>query len=158
MTLALPRPRALLDATVAGLIAGCLITACFVVMNVAVLHTPSFSLGAFFAFDASTLVGKVAYTSGAFVILGVVLHFLVSVAWAIGYAVLAGRQPQIVTRPIVSGAMFGLVVYFAMQLVLVAANVYTTPTPRGLGVALLAHLVFYGIPVALIIGRTRRPA
>lgn len=158
MTAARPRPRTVVAAIAAGVVAGITIVACFALFNLVLLPTPGFTLGGFFAFDAAALVGKIAYTSDAYVALGVGLHFAVAIGWAVGYAIVAERQAQLVTRPLISGAAFGLIVYFAMQLVLVAANLYRIPTPGELGIALLAHLVFYGIPVALIVARVERPA
>lgn len=154
----LPRPRTIVAALFAGAVAGVLILACYVILTVVVLRTPGFTPAGLFEFDAAALVGNVAYTGGPYVALGIGLHFLVALGWAIGYGFAAERQPQLVTRPIISGAAFGLIVYFAMLLVLVAANAYRTPTPGELGVALLAHLGCFGIPVALIIARSQRSA
>jgi uncharacterized membrane protein YagU involved in acid resistance len=147
----------LVAALAAGLVGSLTIVICLAVINLGVLHTPGFSLTGLFTFDASTLVGKAAYGAPSFVALGIVLHVLVSVGWAIGYAVIAQRQAQLVDRPLLSGAAFGLVVYFAMQLVIVAADLYHIPTPGELGIALLAHMGFYGIPVALIVARSQSP-
>lgn len=156
MIRALARPQTLATAVVAGLIAGSLMLTCLALMNLVILHTPGFTLAGLFVFTASALVGPVAYTSDVYVGVGVVLHFAVSIGWSIGYAALAESQRQLVTRPLLSGAAFGLVIYFAMQLVLVGAGLYRIPTPSELGVALLAHLVFFGLPVALIVGRAGR--
>jgi len=41
-------------------------------------------------------------------------------------------------------------VMLAMQLVEVAANIYTLPDTFGLANALVAHIVFFGIPVAYV--------
>lgn len=157
MTQAVPRPRTIIGAIIAGLVAGVTMLVCFAVLMPALAPDRNFSLAGAFTFDASVLIGKAAYTNDSSVALGAVLHFAVSVGWAIGYAFVAERQPQLVTRPLISGAGFGLIVYFAMQLVIVAANLYRIPTPRELGVALLAHLVFYGMPVALVLARLRQP-
>jgi hypothetical protein len=156
MTDALARPRSIVGAVVAGVVGGAAILACLAIFNLAVLHTPGFSVAGLFAFDASVLVGKIALTSDAYVPLGAALHFLVAMGWAGGYSIAAERQVQLLARPIISGAAFGLIVYFAMQLVLVAADLYQIPTPAELGVALLAHIAFYGVPVALIVARVRR--
>ncbi len=158
MTRAMPQPRKFVPAVVAGAFAGCTILLCIAVLNVAVLHTPRFTLSGLFAFDASALVGSVAYSGPGYIVLGVVLHFAVAIGWAAGYLMLSERQPQLVQRPYISGAAFGVLVYFAMQLVLVAANLYRTPHTADLGIALLAHTVFYGVPVAVIIRRARRTA
>jgi uncharacterized membrane protein YagU involved in acid resistance len=155
MTSALPRPRLVVGGLIAGLSGALTILVPTVALNLAAPGTAP-SLPTIFAFNASTLVGKAAATSGDFVALGGLLHVLVALGWAVGYAVLARTQTQLLTRPLISGAGFGLIVYFAMQLVIVAANEYRIPTPAELGLALLAHLVFYGIPVALIVARLGR--
>ncbi len=157
MTGVLPAPRTLTAAAVAGVAGGLTILACYGLFDGLLGLAPGFTLGGLFAFDASALVGKAAYTGAGYVALGAVLHFLVAIGWAAGYAIVAERQAQLVRRPLISGAAFGAIVYFAMQLVLVAANLYELPTPSGLGVALLAHLAFYGLPVALIIARAQLP-
>jgi len=150
MIKALPNSRTITGAFIAGVVGSVTIFGCFAACN---LGAAGFTLPGFFAFDASVLVGKAAYTSDAYVALGIALHALVALGWAAGYAFLAERLPQLVSRPLTSGAAFGLIVYFAMQLVIVAANLYHIPTPKELGIALLAHVVFYGIPVALIVAR-----
>jgi hypothetical protein len=154
MTGALPPRRMLVGAIAAGGVAGVTMLLCLTVVN-ALLRTPGFSLEGQFRFDAATLFGTAAYTGKGYAALGVGLHFLVAIGWAGGYALAARRQPQLVRRPLISGAAFGLIVYFAMQLVLVGANLYRIPAPGELDVALLAHLGFYGIPVALITARTQ---
>ncbi|GAC1533133.1 MAG: hypothetical protein NVS2B17_00420 [Candidatus Velthaea sp.] len=110
----------------------------------------------FLQFNASVLIGKAAFTSPTYAALGLALHFLVSIGWALGYAYIAERQSQLVTRPWISGAGFGLVVYFAMLIVLVAANAYHPPKPADVGTGLIAHIAFFGIPVALIVARALR--
>ncbi len=157
MTNVLPRRRTLRAGIVAGAIAGVLMLVCLVAMHALVLRTPGFTLAGLFAFDASTLVGRAAYGADSYAALGAALHFLVAIGWAVGYAVLAQRERQLRARPLISGAAFGLIIYFAMQLVLVAANLYRIPTPAELGVDLLAHIAFYGIPVALLVARFAPP-
>lgn len=154
MTSVLPTQRSISAGSIAGAI-GAVLIAEFL------LGVPLFSGGAFtpvpvLQFDASVLIGAVAFTNPSYAFLGLVLHFLVSIGWAIGYAYMAERQPQLVTRPWISGAAFGLVIYFAMLIVLVAANAYHAPKPAEVGNGLIAHILFFGIPVALIVSRALR--
>ncbi len=67
-------------------------------------------------------------------------------------------QPQLLSRPWISGAGFGLVVYVFMQIVLITAGQYHRPAPAVLGESLVGHLGFYGIPVALVTSRMLRRA
>lgn len=109
---------------------------------------------------AATVLGPSALANPSAPAIGAVLHFAVSIGWALGYVYLVRAQPQLLTRPWISGAGFGLVVYVFMQIVLIAAGQYHRPSPGALGTGLVAHLLFYGIPVALIVSRSldRTPA
>jgi hypothetical protein len=156
MTRALPQPRTIAGAVIAGAAGGVTILAGLALFDLVIFPVPGFTLAGLFQFDASALVGKAAYASGAYVALGVVLHFVVAIGWAAGYAWSAERQRQLVTRPLFSGAVFGIIVYFAMQFMLFAANVYQNPSPLEFDVGIVAHAVFYGIPVALINARFSR--
>jgi hypothetical protein len=117
--------------------------------------SPEFALTpqALYTFIAATLVGRAAADAGpaAFIWVGVALHLVVSLAWAAGYVWIARSMKQLVRLPAISGLGFGLVVYFVMLLVLLAANLYTKPTPGSVGLGLLANCVFFGLPVALIV-------
>jgi hypothetical protein len=110
-----------------------------------------------FAFVSSVLLGPSAYANPAAVPLAIVLHFCVAVSWALGYVYLTRTQRQLIDHPWISGAAFGLVVYVFMQLVLLTAGVYHRPSsPEELTIQLAAHIVFYGIPVALVASRALR--
>ncbi|HEY4441922.1 MAG TPA: hypothetical protein VGN14_15800 [Candidatus Elarobacter sp.] len=104
-------------------------------------------------FIASAVMGPSAATNPAAPAIGIVLHFLVSIGWAYGYVYLVRSQPQLLSRPWISGAAFGLVVYIFMSLVTLAAGLYHRPGPTALFTALVAHVLFFGIPVALIVSR-----
>jgi hypothetical protein len=87
---------------------------------------------------------------------GVVLHFVVAIGWALGYVYLLRSQPQLLTRPWVSGLGFGLVVYVFMGVVQIMAGRYHRPSPTQFEVSLIAHVLFYGLPVGLIVSRALR--
>ncbi len=89
---------------------------------------------------------------------GLVLHFFVAVAWALGYVYLVRSQPQLLTRPWLSGFGFGLVVYVFMGVVQIMAVGYHRPSPVGFELSLAGNVVFYGIPVALVAARLLRRA
>lgn len=156
MTWALSRRQGT-AAIVAGLTGAVLVHVCLI--NVGPRLSPDLALQAqgLYAFIAAALIGKAAaFGNPAFVWLGVGLHVIVSLGWAFGYAYASRKLPQLIRRPVISGLGFGLVVYFVMELVLVAANLYTKPTPGSVGIGLLADCVFFGVPVALIVaGLTR---
>jgi uncharacterized membrane protein YagU involved in acid resistance len=118
--------------------------------------TPAEKLAGNFAFIAATLLGLGAYANPAAVPLGIVLHFGVAAGWALGYVYLVRTQPQLLTRPLISGAGFGLMVYIFMQIIILTAGQYHRPDPGTLLTQLVAHIVFFGIPVALIVSRMLR--
>jgi hypothetical protein len=109
-----------------------------------------------YTFIASALIGPSASNNPFAVEIGLVLHFCVAIAWAFGYVYLVRQQPQLLARPWISGAVFGIVVYTFMEIVLLTAGLYHRPKPVELEIALVAHIVFYGIPVGLIVSRSLR--
>ncbi len=118
------------------------------------------SPAAVFVMAAAVLLGPAGFASPAAVPIGVGVVFVVAIAWALGYAFLARSQPQLLARPLVSGAAFGLIVYTFTQLALLAAGLRYQFTGALLVQELVAHLVLYGIPVALIVSsltHSRKP-
>jgi hypothetical protein len=145
------RSLALRDQLVAGLIAGLaggVVIALFLLaVGVAGGRAPADALAAdTWTLGAPSLAG------------GLALHFFIAVAWALGYVYLLRTQPQLLTRPWVSGLGFGLVVYVFMGVVQIMAGRYHRPSPSQFEISLLAHVVFYGLPVGLIVARTLRRA
>lgn len=89
---------------------------------------------------------------------GMALHFFIAVAWALGYVYLLRTQPQLLARPVLSGLSFGLVVYVFMGVIQIMAGRYHRPSPSQFEVSLIAHVVFYGLPVGLVVARVLRRA
>jgi len=111
----------------------------------------------FYRHIASGVLGAAAYASPVGVPLGIALHVAVSLTWGIGYAYAAARTPQVRERPLVSGIVFGIVVMVAMQLVQIAANIYRIPSAAMLANSFVAHVAFFGIPVAYVTQRLLEP-
>jgi hypothetical protein len=108
-------------------------------------------------FIASTVVGKIALSSASYAWLGLFLHVCVSVGWAGGYAYLAAGRPYISQRWPISGVMYGIVVFFLMQIVLLVDNNFHLPPSFGAFLnALIAHALFFGLPVAFVVARLER--
>lgn len=148
----------LLAGIAAGIVGGILIDAFLLAMAFARGATPTQALG-MYPWIASVVFGHGIIGNPAAPALGVLLHFAVSIGWALGYVYLVRSQPQLLTRPFLSGAGFGLVVYCFMQIILIAAGEYHRPNPAQLGIGLVAHTVFFGMPVAFVVSRLlRRPA
>jgi uncharacterized membrane protein YagU involved in acid resistance len=142
----------------AGIIAGIVIDAFLLVTTIAGGASPTQALG-IYSWIASVAFGHAILSSPAAPALGVLLHFAVSIFWALGYVYLVRSQPQLLTRPWLSGAGFGLVVYCFMEIMLITAGEYHRPKPPELAVGLVAHIVFFGMTVALVVSRMlRRPS
>ena len=140
---------------VAGIAAAVLMDAFLFAMQLAG-GTPADKLAGNFVFIAAVLLGPGAYTSPIAVPLGIVLHFCVALGWALGYVYLVRSQPQLISRPWISGAAYGLVVYVFMGIILITAGLYHRVAPGLLFTQIIAHIVFYGIPVAVIASRMLR--
>jgi uncharacterized membrane protein YagU involved in acid resistance len=141
----------------AGIVGGILIQLFLFAVQLAGGAPPDKIVGDF-AFIASAMEGPGAgaYASPLIVAIGIVVHLCISAGWAVGYAFLARTQPHLLTRPLISGAGFGLIVYIFVQIVLLTAPQHHGPAAGSIATQLLAYMVFYGIPVALIVARMLR--
>jgi hypothetical protein len=102
-------------------------------------------------------VGGSTLAGGPWVVpLGVAVLFAGTILWAFGYIYAAQRQPQLLTRPLISGAGFGVIVWFVMQAVLVGAGHFSAPTIYTFDRDMVAFLVFFGIPLAFTASRLLR--
>jgi hypothetical protein len=147
-----PRAHALAAGMVAGVIGGAFIDTFLVIAN----HTTYVQI---WQFVASALVGGAAYASPAYAILGFAMHFAISIVWASIYAWAAlGPVPALARAPVLSGLLYGVVVMIGMTMVLVVNHVGPAgvPDPATLVKSLIAHTVFFGLPVALYVTREAR--
>ncbi len=134
---------------VAGIAGGFLIHAFLFAVGIA--HYP-----ATYQWIASGLIGKSAFTNADGAVIGVLLHFAISIVAAIVYAY-AGQFTGLLGRPLLAGTIFGVVMNALMDLA--AFERTNTPLPSGLhdvGIGLVAHVVFFGIPIALFLSRYER--
>jgi len=136
-----------------GLLAGAMdITAAFVTSGlhgrgpVRVLHA-----------IASGLLGADSFQGGAATAsLGAALHFLIALGAAAVYWAASRWLKLLVRQPVVCGLLYGLAVYFFMNLVVLplsAVPFKVTFTPAGLAEGLTIHMLCVGLPISLV---TRR--
>ena len=145
-----------MQAIVAGLAGGALIELYLWITTILPAHG---SMLAFWQWIASTVFGKAALTQPRYAAAGLVIHALVSIGWGGGYAYLAATAPAATRRWIVSGLVYGLIVYTIMQTILLADNNFTyPPTPNAFLNAVAAHAVFFGLPVAYVVHVMRQRA
>jgi uncharacterized membrane protein YagU involved in acid resistance len=140
----------------AGVIAGLAGAFCMhAFVYVATLLPQHASILSLWQWVASAAVGKVAYTSPSYAWLGLALHLLTSIAWATGYVYIAQRNAAVQRAALIAGLAYGAIVYLLMQFVLYTAQMLQSADALSIYLALLAHTVFYGVPVALVAARVK---
>ena len=133
------------DTIIAGVIAGILLEA---YLYVAVLLPAHMSLGASWAWVASTVLGKAMLANSSAPMLGLAIHLLVSLGWAGGYAYLAQGNAVMRDRFVTSGIVYGICVMVGMQLILLADGNFLWNGWANYGINAFGHAVFFGIPLA----------
>lgn len=138
------RTSPLVKGIVAGLIGGILIDLFLIVARFA-------PFPGIWQFVASGLVGKVAFTSSAYIALGLLMHFTISIVWATLYAYAASGRNW---NWLLGGAVFGTIVMIGMQIVQIVSHLEPgIPGPGMLFGVLMTHVLFFGWPVAWYVAR-----
>jgi uncharacterized membrane protein YagU involved in acid resistance len=105
---------------------------------------------------ASGIFGRNAYAGGAaMAITGLVFHYVIAMFFTIGYFLVYPHLPFLHKLPIVSGVLYGAIVWMIMNLVVLPLSAYNRP-PLRLGPSLIGMLiliVMIGIPVAIMTAR-----
>ena len=112
------------------------------------------SLSAFFSSIARVACGASAPPFDP-VLFGVLAHIAISIGWAYGYTDLATRTPALSRAPWISGSVFGLLVFLAMQSILLSVHQFVTFTPLAFLNNIVLHTLFFGVPIALVVSRYR---
>jgi hypothetical protein len=103
---------------------------------------------------ASVAIGPAALTNASYAPLGIVVDLVAAVGWAGGYAYFAQRQPFVNTRWLISGLMYGLIVYLFTQVLLLGVHAFVwPPTPAAFANQIIALMLFFGVPVAGTVAR-----
>ena len=92
------------------------------------------------------------------VAMALLVHLAASAGWGVGYVSASRSSPQLLTRPWLSGAAFGLIVYIVMQVMLLTAGLYHRPNFDVLLIQLAAYIVWFGIPLAVTAARIAHPS
>lgn len=108
-----------------------------------------------FQYIASALLGRASYAKGlAAVLLGFALHFAVAFSVAAVYFYASRKLPSLNRHAAVSGAIYGILVYFVMQLIVKLTLAAPLPfSIFGLLQGIFIHICFVGLPTALIVRR-----
>jgi len=134
---------------IGGLVAGALdIT--FAISFAAFNGTPPLQL---LRIVASGAFGKAALNGGLpMAAFGLVAHFVLSLGWAGVYLLLVQLKPPLVRHAVIYGILFGIVVFFAMRLVVLPASAFPFPVrfkPLATALDLMSHMFLFGVPIAL---------
>ena len=105
---------------------------------------------------AAGLLGKASYDGGpATAFLGLALHLCVAFVMALVYVRAARHLPVLLQRPVLMGALYGLVLYTVMNFVVVPLSAigFHAPSLKGAIRALIPHVLFVGPAIALAAAR-----
>ncbi|HSL20222.1 MAG TPA: hypothetical protein VK886_01710 [Vicinamibacterales bacterium] len=108
---------------------------------------------------ASGLLGPSAFQGGASTAaLGMALHFLIAFVVAAVYFTASRRLRVLVRQPFLYGPIYGVLVYLVMnQIVLPLSRVNLRTPPMSLvATMILVHMVFVGLPIALVVSRASK--
>jgi hypothetical protein len=131
--------------------------------------------GRMFQGIASGLIGRASLEGGwATVLLGVSLHVLIAFIWATIYYGASLRLPTLIRRPAIWGPIYGVVVYFAMQIIVLplsAIRMYPEGGPpegvrlspflfagnlQGMLRQIIVHIICVGLPIAFFAWRSAK--
>lgn len=101
---------------------------------------------------ASGWLGTAAYAGGpATATLGFASHFALALLWAALFLLAARRIPALVSRPVLAGIAFGVVVFLVMRLAVLPLSAYPRPVvfrPLSTVLDLASHTLLFGVPIA----------
>ena len=106
---------------------------------------------------AAGLLGRASFQGGMrAALVGLAVHFFVAFSIVATYYVAARNVPLLVRRPFLCGAVYGVLVYFFMNRVVIPLSAIGTPAfswpPFVNGIAI--HIAGVGIPAALFVARS----
>jgi hypothetical protein len=106
---------------------------------------------------AGGLLGKSAVIEGGIgtAVMGVGLHFLITIVAAEIYYAVARQETRLVRHALLAGLAFGILFFLAMNYVILPLSVIGHPLYVGaetIAWAVLGHIVMIGLPIALITG------
>ena len=111
-----------------------------------------------YTFIASAVAGSAAIGASWAVPLGIVLHLIVAIGWSFGYLAAVEQQPQILRTWFPSGIVFGIVVWIVMVALLIPIGKYQPATSHAFDRDIIAHTLFFGLPLAFVASRLIRQA
>jgi hypothetical protein len=154
----LQRPRAFNTILYGGLAVGVLDGLAAVILTIYFGR----SVSVMFQYIASGLIGRASFQGGwATVLLGVSLHFLIAFIWAAIYYGASLKLPALIRRALICGTIYGVVVYFAMQIIVLPLSAirkdpFSFGTPPQTLRGIIVHILCVGLPIALMARRAAK--
>jgi len=105
---------------------------------------------------AAGVLGRNSFEGGwGTALLGLVLHLSIALVMAAVYVLVAGRWSLSTRRPLVCGAVYGLLLYAVMRFVVVPLSAAPGGggDPAWVTAAIFAHVVLVGMPIAWLSAR-----
>jgi hypothetical protein len=109
---------------------------------------------------ARGLIGSVSYDLGwKTVLLGAALHVLIAFIWATIYNAASLKIPTLIERAALIGPVYGVVVYFLMQIIVLPLSAIQSPpfafagNLKGMSIGIITHIICVGLPIALLARR-----
>src|SRR5947208_16513262 len=102
------------------------------------------------------LLGPKAFQGGMkTAILGGALHFFIAFIWAAVYYVASRKLTFMISRPILSGLLFGELVWLVMNFIVIPLSAAHRPPWRASAIITgpIGHLFLVGLPIALAVRR-----
>lgn len=111
---------------------------------------------------ASGLLGASAFDGGTPVAaLGLGLHFSIATIFAFAFYAASTRFPALTRRAALSGAVYGFLIFWSMNLVVLPLSAFPRPVsfaPLPTITGLIVHVFLVGVPIAVAARRARPPA
>ena len=107
---------------------------------------------------ASGPFGDVALSSTSYAPVGLLVHFAIMACMVTAYMLAARQWRVLLDRPILAGALYGLLLWFVMYWVVMHLR-WNTPHPSKLvpiAKQLFSHIILVGIPIGLVARRYLR--
>lgn len=102
---------------------------------------------------ASGLLGARAFQGGfKTATLGVVLHFVIAFIWTTLFVLASRKLPFLAQQTILSGALYGIFVFWFMQLVVLPLSAISFKQSFGTRVVItgmIVHVLCVGLPIAI---------
>ena len=102
---------------------------------------------------ATGLLGAASYDGGiATAVLGLFLHFVIAFSAATVFYFASRKLPVMIRHAIIYGLLYGIAVYFFMQLIVVPLSAFPHKgkfTLVGLATGITIHMFCVGLPISL---------